>query len=114
MELENFGVDLDAINDTPTCLKRIFCYWIKKWEETLLKDNKDIANLRLLRKYSGLVFTDDVEPFETVVISQDKMQLKPFKGDRWCVVGEPTKYNGRNDCVLWPFLINKERIYSLL
>ena len=33
LELENFGVDLDAINDTPTCPKRVFHCWIEKWED---------------------------------------------------------------------------------
>ena len=64
LELENFGVDLDAINDTPAFPKRVTHYWIKKYEATLLQDNKVVAKTRLIKKYSGLVFTDNAEQFE--------------------------------------------------
>ena len=50
LELENFGVDLDAINDTPTCLKRIFCYWTEKWGETLLKDIKVVVKNKVAQE----------------------------------------------------------------
>ena len=30
LELENYSVDLDAINETPTCPKRVFRCWIEK------------------------------------------------------------------------------------
>ena len=111
LKLENFGVEIDTRNDTPTCLKRVICCCIKTWEEPLLKDNKAVTKSRLLRKYSGLVYTDDAEPFEIFAISQDKTHYKPFGGGGLCVIGEINKYKGENDDVLQPHS-NQQRAYT--
>jgi hypothetical protein len=57
----------------------------------------------LLRKYSGLVFANDDESFETYAISQDEMHWKPFRRGGWCVIEEPNSYNGSNDKILPSF-----------
>jgi hypothetical protein len=79
LELENFGVDLDAVNETPICTKRMFRCWIEKSEKPLLKENKALAKIWLLGRYGGLLFPDGEEPFETCYISKDKMHWKPFR-----------------------------------
>ena len=114
LELENFGVDVDQIKNTPTCPKRLFKCWIEDWEEPLLKTNTGVAKGKLLAKYGGLVFTDDKTPFTQYTISDSKMHWQPYRGGGWCVLGEPAEYDGTNDDVMQPFMINQECLIPLI
>jgi hypothetical protein len=42
------------------------------------------------------------------------MHWKPFRGGEWCVIEEPSKYNGKHDDVVQSFLIRKDCIHSLI
>ena len=57
--LANFGVNVEAILNSPTVPIRLFHCWIETWEEPLLKTNNVTSKIRLLQKYKGLVFKDD-------------------------------------------------------
>ena len=37
-----------------------------------------------------------------------------YRGGDWCVLGEPAEYDGTNDDVLQPFLINLECLIPLI
>ena len=67
-----------------------------------------------MAKYGGLVFTDDKEPFTQYTISDRVMHWQPYRGGGWCVLGEPAEYDGTNDDVLQPFLINEECLIPLI
>ena len=69
--LEKFGVDIGAINETPTVHERIFRYWLKDWEKPLITSNRAALKLRFLQNYKGLVFTD-ININETFKISCEK------------------------------------------
>ena len=60
------------------------------------------------------MFTDDKQPFTQYTISEDKMHWQPYRGGGWCVLGEPAEYDGTNDDVLQPFLINEECLIPLI
>ena len=97
--LEKFGVDIDAIRNTPTVPKRIFRGWIEDWEVPLFTQNDAVAKMRLLQKDKGLVFTDDRHEM-THTISSEKMYWKPYQNGGWCAIAEPLMYDGTNDEVL--------------
>ena len=60
------------------------------------------------------MFTDDKKPFTQYTISDNKIHWQPYRGGGWCVVGEPADYDGTNDDVLQPFLINQECLIPLI
>ena len=39
-------------------VKRVFRVWVKDWEKECIKDKDAVAEVRLLKKYKGLVFYD--------------------------------------------------------
>ena len=114
LALGQFGVDVSKLHDTPTCPERIFNCWLEDWEETCIKDNGAAAKHRLLNKYGGLVFTDDAAGKTQYTISETNMSWKPHRGGGWCVLGEPVEYDGTNDDVLTPFVINDECLITLI
>ena len=61
LELENFGVNIDDINDTPACPKRYFRCWVEQWEVPLHNENFAAEKYKFLQKYKGLVFTDNFD-----------------------------------------------------
>ena len=66
-----FGVDIVAINETPTVPERIFCCWIEDWEKPLIISNMAASKLRFFQEYKGLFFTV-IYTNETFTISRLK------------------------------------------
>ena len=56
LELEKFGVDMEALKHVPIC--RVFRAWVEDWEEEARKRNDAVCEAKLLAKYKGLVFHD--------------------------------------------------------
>ena len=105
--LDKFGVDIEAINSTPTCPRQIFRCWFEDWELPLISNKSAVAKIRLLEKYKGLVFTD-MDNDVTYTISTDTMYWKSYRGRGWCVIAEPPSYDGTNDDVLETCIINEQ------
>ena len=84
LALEQFGVDVDKIHDTPTCPERIFNCWVEDWEVNCIKDNGAAAKHKLLNKYGGLVFTDDADGKTHFTLSETNVYWKPYSGG-WVV-----------------------------
>ena len=97
--LEKFGLDINAIRNTPTVPERIFRGWIEDWEKELFTVNDAVAKYKLLQKYKGLVFTDDKHE-TTYTISTTKMYWKSYLGGGWCVICEPPEYDRKNEDIL--------------
>ena len=114
LALEQFGVDVDKIHDTPTCPERIFNCWLEDWEVNCIKDRGAAAKHKLVNKYGGLVFTDDADGKTQYTILETNMYWKPYRGGGWCILGEPAEYDGTNDDVLTPFVINNECLIPLI
>ena len=104
LELDNFGVGIETIHNTPTCPKRLFHCWIEDRVKPLLKINTAAAKHLVQNKYKGLFFIDDIPKKEVYTILEVNMYWKPFRGGNWCVIGEPAEYDGRNDEVLQPLV----------
>ena len=84
LALEQFGVDVSKLHDTPTCSKRICNCWLEDWKKACIKDKGAVAKHRLLNKYGGLVFTDDAAGKTQYTISETNMYWKPYRGG-WVV-----------------------------
>ena len=52
LELEKFGVDMEALKHVP--IRRVFWAWVEDWEEEARNDA--VYEAKLLAKHKGLVF----------------------------------------------------------
>lgn len=112
--LEKFGVDVDALKDTPTAPLRKFRCWLEEWEKPLLKQNDAVAKMKLLQKYGGLVIRDIDNNDLILTISRDKMQYEKGRKGGWAVLAEPPEYDGSNDDILEPLTINEECLIFMI
>ena len=111
--LEKFGVDIAALTEGPELPKRIFKGWLEDWEKPLLKKNDPVAEQKLLQKYKGLVF-NDIDNDVVYTIFDSNLEWSTGRKGGWSVVGVPPDYDGKNDDVLEPWLINDNLIEMLL
>jgi len=54
LELEKFGVDMEALKHVP--IRRVFWAWVEDWEKEARKRNDAVYEAKLLAKHKGLVF----------------------------------------------------------
>jgi hypothetical protein len=56
LQLERFGVDMEALKHVP--IHRVFRAWVEDWEEEARKRDDPVCEAKLLAKYKGVVFRD--------------------------------------------------------
>ena len=89
--------------------KRVFRGWIEDWEEPLLKKKDAVAEAKLLQKYKDLIFTDIDEDI-VYTIFEGNLEWSRGRNGGWSVLGMPPEYDGENDELLEPYLINDNLI----
>lgn len=72
MQLESFGVDLEALQRPAT--SRIFRAWVEDWEKEILLTNDCVVEARLLEKYKNLVFFDPDDQV-TYTVVEDNLEF---------------------------------------
>ena len=110
--LEKYGVDVEELENA-NAYKRHFNGWIEEWEIPLLKKNDAVAEARLLKKYEGLVF-HDIDEDIVMTISDTNLEFSRGKSGGWSVIGMSPSYDGTNEEVLEPYLINDNLIEMIM
>lgn len=106
--LEKWNVDVPELQEKAGPA-RIFRAWLEDWEKPLLRDNDPVSEAQLLEKYKGLTF-HDIDDHVTYTVYTEHMEFRKYRGGGWCVIGLPPEYNGSNDDVLEPYLINENLV----
>ena len=86
MNLEKFGVDTTQLKLVTS--KRIFRVWVEYLEKPLLKINNVIAEVRLLEKYTDLVFYDPNNKCVYTVWHKN-LEWQRERNGGWCLIGCP-------------------------
>ena len=101
-------MDLNEIYNMPTSPERIFNLRLEDSEVICIKDKGAEANHRLLNKCRGFLFTDDVDGNTQYIMLEINLYRKPYRSSAWCNLGETDEYDGTNDYVLTPFIMNDQ------
>ena len=68
---------------------------------------------KLLQKYRGLIFFDDVDN-NNVRMTISKHKLEWFRGLGWFAMTEPPEYDGTNNHILEPIQISEDQLIILI
>ena len=90
LELEKFGVDMEALKQVP--IRRVFRAWVEDWEEEARRRNEAVCEAKLLAKYKGLVFRDPDNnncAFKVKVLWDENMEYRLGRdGGGWFVIAD--------------------------
>jgi hypothetical protein len=86
LELEKFGVDMEALKHVP--IRRVFRAWVEDWEEEARKRNDAVDEAKLLAKYKGLVFRDPDNNNCAFKVWEGNMEYRSGRGGGWFLIAE--------------------------
>jgi hypothetical protein len=86
LELEKFGVDMEALKHVP--IRRVFRAWVEDWEEEARKRNDAVYEAKLLAKYKGLVFRDPDNNNCAFKVWEGNMEYRSGRGGGWFLIAE--------------------------
>ena len=97
----------------PSKPRRRFNAWLEDWEKPLLKKNDCVAEAKLLEKYKGLVLYD-IDEEKTYTVYEKNMFYQKGRGGGWCILAAPPEFDGENDDLLEPYMVNEETLIYLI
>jgi len=87
LQLERFGVDMEALKHVP--IRRVFRAWVEDWEkEEARKRNDPVCEAKLLAKYKGLVFRDPDNNNCAFKVWDDYLEFRSGRAGGWFVIAK--------------------------